>query len=586
MSATKRSLIPATALLVTAAALAWSLGWLPANVVNVANAANAAPQTAAPAAPSAGAAAPLCNLSAPPNLGAIAKAIAPNGNAFVSDYNLLSQASWCTLIALNWPAQGTAPTMNADPNQKFGTSGATEVWETWQDSTDVYCANGMPPGQCGATLKAAGSQKVHRLKTANPNTSHFFPDVKLKAISKGKSAKSKKSAKLLAAAASGDDQDLSENVQATGFMLPDKNNTPANPSIILYEVRENPSFVTYLTQQGLYNRNGQTTLYNNQGGKPLPPGQTPIDFPPSAFEVKPGWYVIPSGEQDPMYTSQGACSPGVECGASGTFPIGLTSFHVLWKVFPKSSWIWMTFEYNNNPTLTPILSQQVCYTRPDGSCPNSSATCNNGNSCQDGPYLPTGPLPADPVQNAANAANAIYQPMLAGTPFANYKLVGVQVAFMINGKPTILANNHVETDFGATNTLTNPTSSCITCHYYASIGNLNTSNCMKTPPKAANVRRIGIFQTTTPIPNMQANGTGYTGDGQPNCYNQSGSTNPCNSSSGAGPFVGGDFVWTLQLAQWNLSQGNGCPTSATKSKAHGAVKAKSAKKPAKPATGR
>jgi hypothetical protein len=561
MAATKRSLIPATALLVTAAALAWSLGWLPANV------ANAAPQAAAPAAP---ATAPLCNLSAPPNLGAIAKAIAPTGNAFVSDYNLLSQASWCTFIALNWPAQGTAPTMTADPNQKFGTSGATEVWETWQDSTDVYCANGMPPGQCsGTTLKASGS-KVHRLKTANPNTSHFFPDVKLKGF-KGKGNRKSLSLKATAAA-SGDDQDLSENVQATGFMLPDKNNTPANPSIILYEVRENPSFVSYLTQQGLYNRNGQTTLYNNQGGTAKPPGQTPIDFPPSAFEVKPGWYVIPSGEQDPMYTSQGACSPGVQCGASGTFPIGLTSFHVLWKVFPHSSWIWMTFEYNNNPALTPILSQQVCYTRPGGgSCPNTAATCNNGNSCQDGPYLPTGPTPADPVQNGANAANAIYQPMLAGTPFANYKLVGVQVAFMINGKPTILANNHVETDFGATNTLSNPTSSCITCHYYASIGNLNTANCTKNPPKAANIRRIGIFKTTDTIPNMQAFGTGYTGVGQSSLYNANGS---------AGPYVGGDFVWTLQLSQWNLSQGNGCPTSATQ------AKPKPVKKPAKPASGR
>jgi hypothetical protein len=154
---------------------------------------------------------------------------------------------------------------------------------------------------------------------------------------------------------------------------------------------------------------------------------------------------------------------------------------------------------------------------------------------------------------------------------------------MINGKPTILANNHVETDFGATNTLTNPTSSCITCHYYASIGNLNTSNCTKNPPKAANIRRIGIFQTTAQINGMQAFGTGYTGAGQPGCYNQSGSTNPCSPSSGsAGPYVGGDFVWTLQLSQWNLAQGNGCPTTATKSKA---PKPKPAKKPGKPASG-
>jgi hypothetical protein len=580
MAAQKRSLLQATLVLAAVAVvLVWGLGRLPAS----ANAASAVP--ARPLAQGGGASGstpPLCNLSAPPSLGAIARAIAPNDTAFVSDYNLLSQASWCTFIALNWPAQGTAPTMNADPNQKFGTSGATEVWETWQDSTDVYCANGNAPGQCGSTSLTAGakgkgkgtpslaatfSPKLHRLNPANPNTSHVFPPAKIKAFS----GKGKKGGPHLLAA-SPDDQDLSENVQATGYMLPDKNNTPTNPSIILYEVRENPSFVQFLTSQTLYNRNGQTNLYNQQGGKPEPPGQTPIDFPPTAFEVKPGWYVIPSGEQDPMYTSQGACSPGVQCGEGGSsFPIGLTSFHILWKVFPRSTWIWMTFEYNNNPTLTPVLTQSVCYTRPDGgSCPNPAATCNNGKGCQDGPYIAaTGPAPSQ-VADAATAANAIYQPMLAGTPFANYKLVGVQVAFVINGVPTLLANNHVETDFGATNTLTNPTSSCITCHYYASIGNLNTNNCSKTPPKA-NIRRIGIFNTTTQVPNMQAMGTGYTGNGMSNLYNASGSS---------GPYIGGDFIWTLQLAQWNLAQGNGCPTSATMK-----AKPKPAKKPAKPASG-
>ncbi|HTQ79930.1 MAG TPA: hypothetical protein VMM92_08040 [Thermoanaerobaculia bacterium] len=505
-----------------------------------------------------GSAQPLCNLSQPPNLGAIVQAIAPSGNSFISDYNTLSQASWCTFIALNWPAKGTAPTMTADPGQKFGASGATEVWETWMDSTEVYCANGNAPGNCSASLKrSASARKVHRLTVSNPNSSHSA-EARLQAFHL--------QSKRLLAAAAGDDQDLSENVQATGYMLPDKNNTPQNPSIVLYEVRENPSFVSFLNQWGLYNRNGQTNLYNKQGGKAEPPGQTPIDFPGSAFEVKPSWYVIPNGESDPMYISQGACSPGVSCGQTGNFNIGMTGFHILWKVFPKSFWIWMTFEYDNNPTLTPILNQAVTYTRPAGeTCPNGAAL-----PCPDGPYIAGHPTPTDPVQNGADAANAIFKPMLAGTPFANYKLVGVQVATTINGQPTLLANNHIETDFGATNTPNNPSSSCITCHYYASIGNLNTNNCTKQPPKPANIRRIGIFQTTTPIPNMQAFGSGYTGDGQPNLYNVNGS---------AGPYMGGDFIWTLQLAQWNLAQGNGCPTSAKKKTLAKPVKPK----PAKPA---
>ncbi|HZF07961.1 MAG TPA: hypothetical protein VFE33_04135 [Thermoanaerobaculia bacterium] len=556
MGTKTRSLPKTLALFVAVAfALAWGLGRPHADAAPPAKpAAKPAPTKAAkPAAMPAATGSTLCNLSSPPNLGTIAKTIAPNNNAFISDYNTLSQAAWCTFIALNWPAQGTAPTMNANPNAKFGTAGATEVWETWMDSTEVYCSNGNAPGNCSTSLKrSASSRKVHRLTMANPNSAHAA-EARLQ-------AQHSADPRLLAAVA-GDDQDLSENTQATGYMLPDKNNTPANNSIILYEVRENPSFVSFLTKWGIYNRNGQTTLYNAQGGKAEPPGQSPLDFSPQAFEVKPSWYVIPNGENDPMYVSQGACAPGVQCGQNGNFNIGLTGFHVLWKVFPKSSWIWMTFEYNQNPALTPVVTKAITYTRPDGgTCPNGSAL-----PCPDGPYIAGNPTPTDPVQNGANAANAIYQPMLAGTPFANYKLVGVQVAFMVNGVPTLLANNHIETDFGATNTLTNPTSSCITCHYYASIGNLNTNNCSKG--KSANVRRIGIFQTTTQIPNMQAFGTGYTGNGQSSLYNASGSS---------GPYVAGDFIWTLQLSQWNLSQGNGCP-STTQSKP--APKPKPVKKP-------
>jgi hypothetical protein len=555
MGTKKKSLLPTIALL-TAVAVALVLGLGRPR-------AEAAPQVGGTNTT----AAPLCNLSAPPNLGTIAKTIAPTNHAFISDYNTLSQAAWCTFIALNWPAQGTAPTMTANPAQKFGTSGATEVWETWMDSTEVYCSNGNAPGNCSASLKRAASQrKVHRLTMSNPNSAHSF-DARLQAFKS-------KSPRLLAAAA-GDDQDLSENTQATGYMLPDKNNTPANPSIILYEVRENPSFVQFLTQWGIYNRNGQTALYNAQGGKAEPPGQTPLDFSPQAFEVKPSWYVIPNGENDPMYVSQGACAPGVQCGQSNTFPIGLSGFHVLWKVFPHSSWIWMTFEYDANPTLAPVLTKAITYTRPAGGTGPTGAAL----PCPDGPYIAGNPAPANPVQTGANAANAIYQPMLANTPFAHYKLVGVQVAFMVNGVPTLLANNHIETDFGATNTSNNPSSSCITCHYYASIGNLNTKNC---PSKPANVRRIGIFKTTTPIPNMQAFGSGYTGNGQPSCYGQTGSTNPCNTTATtppSGPYIGGDFVWTLQLAQWNLAQGNGCSTSTTTSK-------KPAKPTKKPPAGR
>jgi hypothetical protein len=533
MSFVERSSAKPAALVLTLSLLAWGL-----------EKGAAESQSARPKPPAKAAAAALCNLSAPPNLAAISNAIAPGGRQFTGDYNVLSEAGWCTLIALSWAAQGTAPTMTPDATRRFGT-GRPVVWETWLSSTDIYCANGNPPGSCGgAALKAAANgAPVHRLNGANPNTSHLPSEAVMKLLqSHGRAPQ------LLAAGRS--DQSLSENAQATGFILPDRNNNnppgSSNANVIMYEVRENPSFVTFLSQPSLqlYNRNGQTSFYN-AFKRPMPPGQSNVDFPGSAFEVKPSWYIVPASQQPPpgMFLATGQCDPGAPCGSTGTVTIGLTGFHILWKVFPRSTWYWLTFEYNasaqyNNANLTPILNRQVTYNNPNG-----------GPQVTDGPYNP-GVVQPPTVASGAQRANAIYRPMLAGTAFANYQLVGAQVAFTVNGVPTLLANTHIETDFGAVNTIAqNPSSSCITCHYYASIGPLNTKPC---PSKPANIRRINIFKGFATGANNKSYGYGYTGNGDPAQY---------TSNGGNGPFVSSDFVWSIQLAQWKTGT-TGCPTTA------------------------
>src|SRR5436305_813145 len=215
----------------------------------------------------------MCNTSTQPSLHDISLAIAPNNNQFISDYNTLSEAAWCTFIALSWPAQGTSPTMTGSSTMKIGQGLGTTplVWETWLDSTQVYCSNGNPPGQCGgaaAFKEVRNGKPFHRVKAANPNTAHFAVD-RIQGLIKAGHKISPRLQKL--AVTSDTSNDLSENVQATGFMLPDKNNNKSVQSVILYEVRENPATVTFLTQKGFYNRNGQTTYYNAQGGTAMPP---------------------------------------------------------------------------------------------------------------------------------------------------------------------------------------------------------------------------------------------------------------------------------------------------------------------------
>jgi hypothetical protein len=473
-------------------------------------------------------AAGVCTTTAPPNLGTIASIIAPTNKAFISDYNVLSEAAWCTLLAINWAALGTTPTMNPDKTQPFGNclgagNDCPVVWETWPNAFEVYSASATPV-TCG-TGASTPMPQVHRLTMTGQNPRRLDPHAPKVAAVPG--------------------QPTMEVAQATGFVLPDKNNTQTNPSVIRYEARENPSTCTTVLTNGLNTTDGQLKFVQNAPSQGLPPnltgsGGSPIQFPGSSFEVKPSWYVFaPSDNQAAlgMVTEQGQISEGQ------IVPIGLTGLHILWKVFPNSSWFWMTFEYVGPSGATP---PNAYFTPALISTVNTwyDPTQNNKQRSFNQPYTPPAPCtvggqnlagnpqPCDPVGLAANAANSTFQSALKGTPFGNYRLVGAQVAPAIGSTPTLLANNHIETDFGAQNnpaTNNTPTSSCITCHYAAGIGPCTTtSNNQATRPPVYN-------------PATQYTG-GYFGDFLPSLYAQS--QNPTT-----GPFVSTDFVWSVQEVQ-------------------------------------
>jgi hypothetical protein len=465
----------------------------------------------------------LCNVNQPPNLGTIATAITTTSGGttqFITDYNKLSEAAWCTFIALNWAAQGTSPTMTANPGVAFGQQGTNPVvWESWLESTEVYCSNGGLPGSC-----TVGTPITHTLRSVNPNTDTTTVD------------------------------DLSENTQATGFVLPDKNNSQANQSVILYEVKLNPSVVGFVqtANQSLYNLDQQTAFYKakNPGTSGLPPGQTPIDFPPSAFEVKSSWYLPTSAEISSNSLGlflRPICTTDDCSAATGTG--GMTGFHVLWKVFPKSTWIWMTFEYVNNPTLTPILTQSQTKFWPDGQTSCFPSYTTNAPCTQNGALNPQAPLPNDPVSSAANAMNAIVQPLLQGTPFANFKLVGVQVVPVLNGTNTMVANSHIETDFGSNQSTLgapqSPTSSCISCHFNAGIGAVTNCPTSSKPNNKPRVYRLPVC-TNSPCT------TGFIGAFQPSLYAQ-------NSQGSNAQLISTDFVWSMKLATWQNVANAGCP---------------------------
>jgi hypothetical protein len=534
----------------------------------------------------------FANTSTPPQFGTIARKIAPTSQSFISDYAALSQAAWCTFLALNWKAAGTgSPTMSADASAKLGTcanqgdAGCLLVWETWRRSDEVYSANPLP---CSS---GSPEQATHLLRAVNPNSAQMNPHapgqlMRAPLIRRGEQKKTVGSTRALGFP--------NANAQATGFILPDKNNSATNQSVILYEARENPSACTTITtpiavpgtstKAALNTADQQMALYNAAAGANLLP-QPPagfIQFQGTAFEVKPSWYQFQSGDPTPQQLGM-VSATGTN--GSSTYTIGLTGFHIIWKVFPKSNWFWATFEYagknqwtqpyisKNQPAnsyFTPVLANSVTLYQPSGTYCNAPpcSTDNASKVCTCpgfGPFTApspvpcasgsgqTNPAPCDPVGSEAAAANTLFQQMLAGTPFANYQLVGVQVAPTLNGASTLLANNHIETDFGSTMANTggnsNPTSSCITCHYLASIG-----NC---PKGQQAISRAGIF-------------AGFGGSGYEPGWGHAGDFPSSQYKSGDVSYLSSDFVWSVQEAPW--ASGNSCPSTSAASITHKAKK--------------
>lgn len=518
----------------------------------------------------------FCNATTQPNIGAIANGISNNGKGpFTTDFNTLSNAAWCTFIWLNWPQKP-----NAKVGECLNPAGGDKCqvrWEQWLPSTSVYCSDGSAPNP--ATGCANSPKSAIRLLRAGANPGPR----KSEDVGPGATPP-------LGPA------------QPTGFVLPDQNNSATNESVIFFESVEEPSLVKYLITHKLYNLDGQQALYNRldlkgaSGTAGLPPpswpptGQktTPLDFPNTAFEIKPSWYIF-NGTQlqqygmvnaqgsPPSYLPMPVSCPTAPC------PIGLTGFHILWKVFPKSPWFWATFEFKNNAqppvstlTIAPLLTTRL----PNANLPQGATNVSKG------PYVPYDSQTAtDPMSAAANAANTQFRSMLQSTFLANYILVGVQVAPTTDGTPagppSYLANDTLETDFGAVQIgdstgvvqSVNRSSSCITCHYNASIGSTNTTACKydtsgKYQSGTAYFRRVPIYlrnkDARPPFTNnngagpceaysdQYGNPAGYTGPFQPSVY-----SHQCESK---GSFVSGDFVWSIQEASWK-SPTKGCPAT-------------------------
>lgn len=208
-------------------------------------------------------------------------------------------------------------------------------------------------------------------------------------------------------------------------------------------------------------------LYNVEGQETFFDTNTPIDFPLDAKEIKAQWRKIEPANASKFHTAK-TTNPD---GSAQVW--GLTSLHITTKDLPN--WFWCTFEHKDNPGREAVI--------PD----------------RDSHGLP---------------------PSLMGTKWENYVLRGSQTDFVTSiGQTTLLASSQIEAGF-------QDSSSCITCHARASIGERSLG---QSPP----ANRLSVFEGAS----------GSVGIPKPEWFIDT-STQPATHR-----YTQTDFVWSLFRAR-------------------------------------
>lgn len=255
--------------------------------------------------------------------------------------------SWKSFVALNWPAKA-----DGTPNTavKIGQdTQAKRVWEHYMDPIDVFLADGSKPawnapqpiGKGLSMLKGDG-----KVKLANLDALHF-PVV---------------------------DQDK---------------------NFIVFGIRLNKEEFDYIVNNGLYNKQGQSS--------PTPGAEKYIKFPSGvkggivgAVEIKTAWRLFPSeSKPDPdvlkrYFITEAGITVPIENSGTGkelriTATLGLVGFHIAHKTTGFPQWVWSTFEHVDN-----LDGKKPTFRDPN--CDEKACPPNNR------PIPPRDPIPEQPDQ--------------------------------------------------------------------------------------------------------------------------------------------------------------------------------------------
>ncbi|CAN5913861.1 hypothetical protein BH11BAC7_BH11BAC7_08930 [soil metagenome] len=383
--------------------------------------------------------------------------------------------SWQSFIALNWPANSSGV---ADSSTSILTdSTSLRVWEYYPLADTVF----QPLG---------GTMKL-KLQPRDP-----------------RAAKQLYQSTMFA-----DDFIANQFFEADGSTLIDR-----NLNYVLYEERINQDEWQFILNNNLRTQSGQMNYVKTNGSLTLPGGTYNGVYgnsngPVGAIEIKASWRILDTTKGDDVsryYHQQAQITIGSQFTWSGNqlqfiATVGLVGFHIIHKTKAFGREIWSSFEHIDNvpddlleahdPQHGYSFYQPVCYSCPVNTKPGvingkmamwndvppyagAYGIVGQNNEFRDTGIFGSQILRVFPIFVTTDSLNKIFQAKLAGSVWANYKLVGTQWFKASTdapggpippNAPARLANTTLET-------FDQNTASCTTCHGFAYIAGGGTDS--------------------------------------------------------------------------------------------------------------
>ena len=355
--------------------------------------------------------------------------------------------SWQTFVALNWPSDESGkPTGNIMDNDLK----SQRVWEHFQDPQQVF-GDPQAPLSLHLSMSKQASAKFFYMFSKSPH-------------------------RLM-------DSASNDVTEADGFPLIDKYG-----NFTLYEIKMNPTEVTFVTSnkltsyEGIYN-------YNNHAGFTLPYADSSNGGVPGFLEIKASWRIMSPADDASTFYCRTADIYIDSLHTVDKKPlvihnvkVGMVGMHIISNTLNMNSpnLIWSSFEHINNApdsADTAKTTNWSYYNRACSTCEINKHVPRENNYIWDTvqPYAKkyttngygTQVIRVNKIFRYTDTVNVHFRAKLKNTVWANYFLVGTQwenadgPPNKITAAPPSLSNTTMETFIQK--------NSCIGCHQGANI---------------------------------------------------------------------------------------------------------------------